>query len=193
MQILPINNLRRSDGKVGAGVYVAYQRRLDPIMYIRMWIGTNFGGPCLQYDFDGADKWDGEQRRDFANGAWTPCYSHGNFGRNYACGGTWSGHSINVAGLPSKTVESKSNLLVCNAGKESVMVQVPDGITPDIVCNEIEPKDSWAIWYTTAPEALAARLTSEQAQSAILPDRAKKNMKQENIAAVKEVLEAYRL
>jgi hypothetical protein len=41
-----------------------------------VWIGHKILGPCYQ-------------RGD--NGRWRNCFSHGNFGKNYASGGTWSG------------------------------------------------------------------------------------------------------
>lgn len=167
----PILN-QRPDGKLSDDVCVSYQVR-NGSEIVRMWIGVRPGGPVLQWDANGRDKWDGWQRRDFANGAWTLCYSHGNYGRNYACGGTWSGHNITVAGLPSKTRDIKSNLIVCTAGAETVLLEAPDGIQHDMVCQEIEPKDSWAIWFNNARDALSCRLRGKALQAAPLPIKAK--------------------
>lgn len=184
---------QRSDGKINDGVYVSYQILASTHEIIRMWIGTCQSGPVLQWDADGCNQWDGLTRRDFPGGAWAICYSHGNFGRNCACGGTWSSHTIDVAGLPTKTRIEKNNCVLCKADSQSTLVAVPRGIQHDISVTEIEPKDSWAIWFAKASDALDARLTPAQIQSAPLPGRVKEHLRRENIMPLKEVLEAYKL
>jgi hypothetical protein len=183
----PINN-NRPDGKIGAGVYVAYQRCGDKL--IRMYIGTDTGGPILQYEFNGAGKWDGAKTLDYPTGAWTPLYSHGNFGRNCACGGTWSSHTLHVIGHAARPPVDCGDLLALG---DNDMIALPRGIKGDVNVQSISCEGGWAIWFATASEALAARLTPPQVQSANLPNRAKELLKHENIKAVKEVLEAYKL
>ena len=86
------------DGQIGDGIYIAYEWRDDPVDgdLVRIYIGTKQAGPILQYVSDGHGLWDGHNRRDFEGGAWTPLYSHGNYGHNYPCGGTWTGHSLGI-------------------------------------------------------------------------------------------------
>ena len=183
----PIIN-KRPDGKVCDGVYVAYERSGDKL--IRMYIGTDTGGPVLQWDADGRGKWDGMQTIDFPAGAWTICYSRGNYGRNYACGGTWSSHTLHVIGRAQRAPVDCGDLLAVGQGD---LLALPHGIKGDVNVQSISCDGSWPIWFATASEALAARLTPEQVQSAILPAGAKENLHRENIAAVRELLEAYKL
>jgi hypothetical protein len=184
---------QRPDGKLNDGVYVSYQIRSSTREIIRMWIGTCQSGPVLQWDADGVGKWDGLKRCDFAGGAWAICYSHGNYGHNCACGGTWSSHTIDVAGLPPKTRTEKTNCVLCEADAQSTLVAVPRGIQHDLSVTEIEPKDSWAIWFAKASDALDARLTPEQIQSAPLPRKARELLRGEDLTALKEVLTARKL
>jgi len=64
-----------------AGIDVAFQWSADPAAgmdqgeLLRIWIGTKDAGPRLQ--------WDGR------TGKWQRLISNGNYGNNWACGGTW--------------------------------------------------------------------------------------------------------
>lgn len=72
-----------------------------------VWIGHKLLGPCYQRGTDGK---------------WKNCYSHGNFGKNYTSGGTWSGSTAisQRNGLDNSTANSGAgydSLAACVAGR----------------------------------------------------------------------------
>lgn len=152
-------------GQVNTDVYVAYQWRHSggDRDLCRIFIGTR-AGIALQYDADGSDKWDGNQHTNFSRGAWTPCYSRGNYGRNYACGGNWSGHTNALCG--KRGVDTRTDIMVCG----SALVECPSGIARDIAVTDVDCSISWAIWYRSAADALRARLTRDEIAVSQLPE-----------------------
>lgn len=173
----PIINSKRPDGQIGDGVYVAYQWR-EGHEIVTMWIGTRQGGPILQWTANGADLWDGAVRREFPGGAWTPLYSRGNYGRNYACGGNWASQTLNRLGQASPRKDVTTELLVV----EHEIVPLPSGlkgVQGDITQIDMDCSKGWSIFYDTAGEALRARLPHTESP--------------ETIAAVFEVLAAHGL
>jgi len=189
----------RRDRQVNDRVYVAYQTREGGDL-IRMWIGTVGGGPTLQYDVDGTDKWDGRTRRDFPRGAWAPMYSRGDYGRNCACGGHWSSHSRYVCTMSGVAGDSVTPCVAVPAesGADITLMPVPpDSVEPDITITDIDCSGGWAIWYETAHEALAARLPAHKIRHAKLPrkciDHLTIHETAEDIDRLREVIEAYNL
>ena len=78
---ISINGLRQptNDVRDEGNIYIAYSWRDDSELTF-IWIGHKYCGPMLQWSTDG----------------WRNCYSNGNFGKNPACGGTWSASSKQV-------------------------------------------------------------------------------------------------
>jgi hypothetical protein len=186
---------KNENGQIGLGVYVAYQWR-HPAEggreIVRMWIGTE-AGPMLAWDADGAAKWDGEQTKDFAIGAWTPLYSRGDFGRNYACGGHWSSHCGHMLGTKAKP--NKVTRCVVLPG-DAPLFAVPQGIEEDVTVHDLSCEGGWAIWFATAGEAMRARIYGHAAQGLQLPAKTKINLARETDEmreAVWDVLRAYSL
>lgn len=186
----------REDGKVGVGVYVAYDLRHPsdgPAELCRMYMGTRPGGPILQWDADGTDRWTGRERHSFPTGAWTPLYSRGAFGRNYACGGHWSGHTLHLRGVKDRVAKGERMILL----PEARMMVAPPGISDDGTLYDLPCEGGWAIWYATASEALAARLGAEQIAVAPLPKATRDHLAEregeEIVRNVRDVLDAYKL
>lgn len=185
----------REDGQIGEGVFVAYEwilREDDARTLCRMYIGTSSAGPILLYDADGSDKWDGVQHSDFRHGAWTPLYSRGDYGKSYACGGQWSGHTLNLVGYLRQDLNFGPQIII--GGR---MMPVPDGVAGDGELISLDCKGGWAIWYQSALEALRARLTPGQIQASTLPQKTKKHLASNEseliIEFVREVVDAYKI
>ena len=58
-----------------AGIHLAYEKAAGDEYPYRIYIGTETTGPLAVYET--------------SDGYWSDLFSNGNFGRNYACGGTW--------------------------------------------------------------------------------------------------------
>lgn len=86
--IIKIDRPYRSEGKK-QGIYVNFSRTCDPVAAERdghfnhIYIGTEKDGPLAHYAA--------------ASNQWYECTSHGNFGKNYACGGNWSSKKVDQA------------------------------------------------------------------------------------------------
>lgn len=201
--------------QINDGVYIAFQwadKRL-----CRIYIGTKTAGPILQWYMPDPDLdipeyelnisgvktrisgyqylYDGEKERIFLAGAWTPVYSRGNFGKKYAHGGNWSGHTKNLLASVmhiEKPVDKTTNLI--KLGND--FQELPDGIRGDVEMTEVDCSMSWTIWFDTAAEAINNRLDPVEIQRSSLPDVAKKHLKIETndvITRVTEVIDVYNL
>lgn len=207
------------DDRIGDGIYVAYEwttnengRRLR-----RIYIGSRINGPMLQYDacdeykdlartridlmgvstiIEDGTYYDGTDRVHFPGGAWTNLYSRGNFGKSYAYGGTWSGHTKNLhPRLKVSPIADKSKeLLVID---EDNIIDLPGGIKGNVTVTDMDCSGSWSIYYGSAREALANRLRRSEITEAILPAQTKshllKNETQEVLDCLNDVIEAYKL
>jgi len=186
------------DDRIGDGVYVAFewihvngQNKLS-----RIYIGSKACGPMLQYDSDGKNKYTGESHNAFKNGCWTNCYSRGNFGKKYACGGNWSGHTNNLhPRLKLSPIIDKKHEMMLDDGNN--VIPIPDGIKGDISVTDMDCSGSWSIWYSTAREAIDARLARIEIFESSLPMITKnhliKNQTHQVIDAINDVIDAYNL
>lgn len=166
-----------SSGVIGDGVYIAYQWMDGQLC--RIYIGTGASGPILQFE-EGAREdilgaphyavlgrqlphpaayYDGNDHVHLPDGAWTPLYSRGDYGKRYAYGGHWSAHCKNthrrIASLCRPTASTSSDVVLVEGG----ILRMPPGVSTDLVMTEFDCSTSWPIWYPTAQEAMAARLT----------------------------------
>lgn len=185
---------------------------------IWLYIGTQASGPMLQYQPDALDAYDGEKRvtRDvihcdlfdqdntdnddlirtgWSDGAWTPIYSRGDFGRNYSCGGHWSGHSrsLHPAVGDQAQRDKTAECIILDGGG---IVALPDGIKGDITVTCTDCSLQWAVWYPTAADALAARLTADEIAESKLPQITKDHLithEQSSMELLRELAEIYKL
>ena len=182
------------DDHIGDGIYVAYDWCENQL--VRLYIGSKINGIMLQYDANGKGKYNGKNEIDYKNGCWTNCYSRGNFGKKYALGGNWSGHTKNLHQRLnlSPIVDEKYEMLIDDIGNQIIL---PDGIKGEIGVTEMDCSGGWSIWYTTAKAALSARLKKEEINESSLPDITKqhllKNETQLVLDALNDVIEAYEL
>jgi hypothetical protein len=200
------------DDKIGDGVYIAYQWTDGKLT--RLYIGTKQCGPMLQYDLynpgdygQGVDvtiadtvttvlhgtHYDGDSQRYFLAGAWTNLYSRGNYGRNYAFGGNWSGHTKNLINPNWQRKDKTSELLT--TGND--VITLPKGIKGNTQQIEMDCSGSWSIFYDSASEALNNRLSIDKIQHTMLPALTKnhlqKNETPNDIDNLLDVIEAYNL
>ena len=185
------------DAQIGDGVYIAYQWIGDPAdgNLISLFIGTSAAGPILHYVTDGNNRWDGRQRRNYYNGAWTPLYSYGNYGKRYAYGGNWTGHAMcihpDIQAYCRQPQDNVSEQLLI-AGK---LHPLPDGIKGDIKLTDIDCSVGWPIWYGKAIDAIDARLTRGQIATAHISSKVKSHLLSHEtndiIYRVRETMEAY--
>jgi hypothetical protein len=189
------------DDQIGDGIYIAFDWT-DEKHLCRIYLGSKTAGPILQYDYGDLHKYIGEGRnRDtghFPNGAWTPIYSRGDFGKRYAYGGHWSGHCKSLhPDIMAKYDKTKDNVSgVIEVGDKLTIL--PSGILGgDITCLDLDPSVGWAIWFATAKEAMQERLTRDQIIKSTLPSRTRdhllKNETFDIIGKVMEVIEVYKL
>jgi hypothetical protein len=175
---------RRFDGQISEGVYIAMQYNCDTNELVRLWVGHRSIGPMLQYE-------EGE--------GWTPIYTHGNFGRNYACGGTWSSHCRNLIssreiGHPARGDQSTELLCV---GKDQIE-SLPEGLKGDITQTSIDCSGGWVVWAKTARDAIDDILTFAEIQASTLPTKAKKHFCEPVVynqaqKAIAEVIDVFNL
>lgn len=189
------------NGVIGDGVYISYEMALtDDDTYkrlCRVYLGTKKSGPILQYDAGDCKFWDGLSTRCFKDGAWTPIYSRGNFGCNYAHGGNWSGHSLNlhddIAIYCRKPEDSKCPAVILG----DTVFSVPEGVKADVTIHDIDCSVSWGIWFPSARDAMRGRLTRDQIVKSTLPSITRAHLihteSTQTIEAVNEVIDTYNL
>jgi hypothetical protein len=184
------------DGMIGDGVHINFAINAQNDI-VWAYIGTVQTGPMLQYAQPG-NRYNGFEDVDFIYGAWTPIYSRGNFGRNYACGGNWSGHakSLYPRIADGDTPQDKKFELLAIPGAEIIVL--PDGVTGgDILATEIDCSMGWAIYFPTAKKAMQQRLSVAEISGAALPVITKKHfLKNETktvLANVMDVVDTYKL
>lgn len=170
------------NGVIGDGLHVAYEWSQGSL--IRAYIGHEEIGPCLQYDV-AARYYTGNTHLP-QRSSWYNCYSRGNYGKRYACGGNWSGH---VRGMHPRIM---SQYLSTMDSAESLFT--PDG---GVKLIEIDCSPGWAICYATAAIAFSDRLTAQEIQEATLPIPTKQHMAarltEDVLGRIKDVIEAYDL
>ena len=207
-----INKLKHlPDDRIGDGVYIAYQWSDGKL--VRLYLGTKQCGPMLQFDLyendmygKGVDvtvaetttsvtygtHYDGKEHRYFLAGAWTNIYSRGNFGKNYACGGNWSGHTKNLIDPLWQRKDVSKELLAL--GED--VITLPDGIKGNVQQTEMDCSGGWSIFFESARQALEERLTVDKIEASSLPRQTKqhllKNETENVIDALKDVIEAYK-
>jgi hypothetical protein len=176
------------DDHIGDELYIAFEwviRENEERKLCRIYIGSKTNGPMLQYNADGIDMYTGRMHVRYKNGCWTNCYSRGNFGKKYAFGGNWSGHTKNLhQKLKLSPIINEETPVIINGEKA--------GTVTDMDCS-----GSWSIWYTTAKAALIARLKKEEIAESSLPDITKqhllKNETHKVLDCLNDVIEAYEL
>lgn len=199
-----INKLKHlPDDRIGDGIYAAFEWS-DGVL-VRMYIGSKINGPMLQYDaprkvekatnveinkstveVNHHTNYNGISEIHFKDGCWTNCYSRGNFGKKYAYGGNWSGHTKNLT------------------PRLRELPKMPGIEQPVIVDNkmvgtvtELDCSGSWSIWYPSARAALNARLHKDEIQRSSLPEITKQHLLINETDAVidclNDVIEAYDL
>ncbi len=167
------------DDRIGDGIHTAFEWCDGKL--IRLYMGSKINGPMLQFSTDKG---------------WTNCYSRGNFGKKYAVGGNWSGHTRNThPRLNTRpVVDKKYEMLIDDGGNHLIM---PCGIKGDIGVTVMDCSGGWTIWYNTAKAAMSARLTRSEIADSSLPGVAKqhllKNETQLVLESLADVIEAYNL
>lgn len=201
--------------QIGDGIYIAFQWSAKRLC--RIYIGSKQCGPMLQYEaYDNANYKDrviieiaetttlvehgtlynGHEQVTFLGGAWTNLYSRGNFGRKYACGGNWTGHTKNKHPrlMLSPIKDKKSEFLV--DGDNNIM-NLPAGIKGDIGVTQVDCSGAWSIFYQTAKEAIENRLTGNEIAESTLIDPVKQHLLKNQtllvLDALSDVIEAYNL
>jgi len=201
-----ISGQRRDDGQIIPGVYAAFE--VSPARgVIRVYIGTTESGPMLQYEADGNDRYAGSEinggdansdyHRDFPDGCWTPLYSRGDYGKRYAYGGHWSGHTRNLhpsigaewGGQQRRPENRSTEILVLDDGQTMTL---PDGIKGEIKQTRMDCSSGWTIWYPSAAAAMSARLNPDQMAEAKLPDGLIRH-ERESADKVRDLIDIYRL
>lgn len=191
-----------SNDLIGDDVHIAYQwvgGRLS-----RIYLGTRQSGPTLQYDapsdysdvpnYEMAGKalphpsqhYDGNDHVTMPDGAWTPIYSRGDYGRRYAYGGHWSGHCRSlhrsIASRCRPTVSKVSEIILTDDG----LIEMPPGIDTSLTMTDIDCSKAWAIWYPTAMEAMDARLSRDEIVDASLPVKSRTHLIQTETDIVRD-------
>ena len=182
-----INSQPRNDGQIIPGVYITMTSR-NPDKPGWLYIGTKLSGPMLQYQpHDAVGVYDGTQyQTSWLDGAWTPIYSWGNYGRNYSCGGQWSTQTCNLhpAVRDQTRRDCKSD---CSAEAGGPFSPLPDEITGNELGVGISVSGAgdnifsdhylgWTVWYPSAKEAIGARLTPAGITGAKLPQASKTHL-----------------
>lgn len=175
------------NGVIGDGVHVAYEWAQGSL--IRAYIGHEAIGPCLQYDVRNLH-YTGDVNLP-ARAVWYNCYSRGNFGRRYAFGGNWSGHTRwlhpRILAQHVGTVDAHT----VDLGKDE------DGRPAIVQMTDMDCSPGWAIAYGSASQAWADRLTPAEIQEAHLPIVTKQHLAERLtpnvIGCIHDVIEAYSL
>jgi len=198
-----INAQKRPDGQIIEGVYIAMQYETSTKALINLFIGTKDSGPMLQYSEDGEGKYNGHGRdmedSCFESGAWTTIYSHGNFGKNYAYGGNFSGHTKNLH--PSIATTWRGTQEKEDIENEFIMVgnepeYLPYGIKGEITETDLDCSGGWAIFYVTAQDALDNRLAVDEIQDGLLAEKTKRHLissESDSILKLQELINLFNL
>ena len=202
-----INSQHRGDGQIISGVYITMTYRDNTLIWL--YVGTKASGPMLQYQPDVNGVYDGKKHVDLTgdnvdagvvpdrnlwpDGAWTPIYSRGDYRRNYACGGHWSGHTRNLHPAVGDQTrhDRKSECLVADGG---ALLRLPDGIKGNVSVTKCDCSLGWPVWYPSAREAIDARLTPTEIASAKLPQASKTHLiphEDSSVALLHELIEIY--
>lgn len=190
-----INKLKNiTDGRIGDGIYIAFEYHNKNLK--KVFIGSDTCGPMLQYEAEWHDMYTGLKRVNFDKGCWTNCYSRGNFGKKFAFGGKWSGHTKNLHNrLRVSPILDQHHEIMFDA--DNNQIPLPPGIKGDISVLDMDCSGSWSIWYPTALEALNNRLTKHEIEESTLPNISKahllKNQTEYVLDALNDVIEAYNL
>lgn len=201
-------------GMIGDEVHIAYQWVDDNLC--RIYLGTRQSGPFLQYDApdDFADipayevmgkslphpslNYDGNAHVKMPDGAWTPIYSRGDFGKRYAFGGHWSGHyrGLHPHIMASYRPTRGKSAPILLTDDNRIMI-LPGGVDTGLTMHEIDCSVGWTIWFPTAREAMQARLTVAQIREAKLPPKSVNHLilteTQDLLDCINDVIEAYNL
>lgn len=183
------------NGIIGDGVHISFAVKDDGDI-IWAWIGTKQSGPILQYAGSG-EFYNGHEKVNYYDGAWSPAYSRGDFRKNYSHGGHWSGHTKNlhprIADGDIAKHESKELLIVNGAD----IVHLPQGIKGDITATSFDCSLSWSIYFESAKIAIQQRLTALEIQLSTLPQITKNHLQQTEselvLANVWDVIDTYKL
>lgn len=187
-----IASQKRRDGQISEGVYLAMQYRERDNELIRLYIGTKESGPMLQYETDSRLRYNGIEEVDFSAGVWTPIYSRGNFGKNYACGGIWSSHTKNLH--PSVGDNRRKDITTELLIIDGQAVVLPTGIKGEVTATSLDCSVGWAVWYASASDALHNRLTDAEMIEARLPIVSKNHLVQcekESVEKLREIITTF--
>lgn len=207
--------------QIGDGIYIAFEWAYngDTRKLCRIYIGSKTCGPILQWfkpsitpdetesttiamlgkeaTINAWDLYDGKNKVYFKYGAWTTLYSRGDFGKNYAYGGHWSGQTKSLLSSVGQGVWKADDKVTNTLTINNQPVELPDGIKGDSQLIDMDCSGAWTIFYKTAKEALSARISYEQIKLSCLPDITKKHLQknetQDMLDRVKEVMEIYNL
>lgn len=165
---------RRSDGQIAEGVYIAIQTRISDSQLINFWLGTKECGPMLGYN-------------EYYN-MWTPLYSRGNYGENYACGGNWSSHAVSLLNtrrlgkkgywhgkdkVSNNNPGDKEHCMICDDGQLLMLPEQVKISNPDIKAIDIDCSVGWTIFFPSASDALEDMLVLSEIQISSLPTKTK--------------------
>ena len=207
--------------RIGQDIFIAFEwsvKEDGKRQLVRIYLGSKTVGPMLQWfkptiteehgteynlEIMGVSEtikpwqlYNGYAQVDFKDGAWTNCYSRGNFGKNYAYGGNWSGHTKNLH--PRLKVSPISDRNIEMLAIEGIApMELPEGIKGNVQVTPVDCSGSWTIWYSWAKMALAERLKHHEINDAVLPQITKqhllKNETEEVLNCLMDVIEAYDL
>lgn len=180
-----------SNGIIGDRVHIAFAHVDNKL--VRAYIGTEQSGPMLTWVAPD-ELYNGHNHEYYPDGGWSPIYSHGNYGKRYAYGGTWSIHSKSICPRiaakckPAKDREYQIMLIGDN------ILALPDGIQGELTMSEIDCSVGWAIYYESPQQALQERLTYHEIVT-YLPGRIKKHLLTTELPDVRDnvwdAIEAY--
>jgi len=209
--------------RIGQDIFIAFEWSTlggDVRKLVRIYLGSKTNGPMLQWFRPsitpeyGQDKeyelnifgisetikpwflYDGYSSVEFKAGAWTNVYSRGNFGKKYAYGGNWSGHTKNLhPRLMESPIRDKTIELLKVEGVAPMVM--PDGVKGNMSVTQLDASGSWSIWYNTAKIALLERIKKAEIIESSLPELTKqhilKNETEEVIDWLSDVIEVYKL
>lgn len=162
--------------------FVAENRLCRDNSLVHAYVGHKQCGPMLQYASAG-EFYDGFDHVNFTNGAWTPIYSRGDFGKNFACGGNWSVHSKSTHPrlMVSPSVDTQTELLVV----DGELMELPTWMRGDITKIEIDCSPGWPIFYPTALDAIHNMLRPYEISASSLPWKTKKHLTTNLTSAVR--------
>lgn len=201
---------QRDDGQLSAGVYIAMQYDCDTGHLAHLWIGTPETGPLLAFhegfketektiNVKGVEVSTKRAECYNSSSSWSPVYSRGNYGKEYACGGTWSGHCRNL--LKSRLIgePGSGDQVTQGVMADGKYIAMPKGtgIEADVQATSFDCSSSWSVWFNAASEALNDMLDSDEINRSSLPQKTKDHLLRCDYDAVqkrvREVMEAFEL